>query len=301
MAFTGMCDASAAEAVGSSRFIAASDEDNVLRVYSYTAPGKPVYSFDLSAFLKPDSKHPESDIEASAEIGSRIYWITSHDTNKKGRHRSSRHRFFATRIVEKNGKLTLETEGTPYEDLVKDLAVTPQLRKFHLDRAAKRPHQQLGALSIEGLCATPRQKLIIAFRNPIPNGNALLIPLENPAEVIHGKSARFGNAILLPLGGMGVRGMAYWKVRKTYVIIAGHHDDESGFRLYEWSGRISEKPCFIKGFDFKGLQPEAMLINPDNKGRILVISDDGSKLMDGRKCKDSPPDDRRFRAIWIKP
>ena len=297
--FMGMCDASAAEAIGSSRFIVASDEDNVLRVYSYTAPGKPVYSFDLSAFLRPGSKHPEADIEAAARIGDLIYWITSHDTNKKGRYRKSRHRFFATSIVEKDGKPTLEPAGIPYENLLKDLVMAPQLRKFHLDRAAKKPHQQKGALNIEGLCATPQGALLIAFRNPIPQKNALLVPLENPAEVIYGKPARFGDPILLSMGGMGVRGMAYWKARKTYVMIAGHHDDESGFGLFEWSGKTLEKPCLLKTRDFGGLQPEAMVIFPEKEGQILVISDDGSKITDGGKCKDLPPLDRRFRAVWV--
>jgi len=41
-----------------------------------------------------------------------------------------------------------------------------------------------GALNIEGLCATPDHKLLIAFRNPLPQSKALLIPLENPEQVI---------------------------------------------------------------------------------------------------------------------
>ncbi len=298
---TGMCDASAAEAVGTHMFVVASDEDNLLRVFASRTPGKPIYTYDLNPFLKPEKKHPEADIEGAARIENRVYWITSHGTNKNGHQRKSRHRLFATWFVQNGDKLVIQPVGTPYEDLVKDLIMAPQLRGFHLNRAAKRAHQKQGALNIEGLCGTPKGTLLIGFRNPIPQGNALLVPLENPAEVISGKQARFGNPILLPLDGLGVRGMAYAAMRKAYLIIAGPHDEKRNFRLFEWSGRASQKPRRIDGVDFGGLQPEAMVVYPEHDQQLLIISDDGTRKMGTKACKNSPPDERRFRTIWITP
>ncbi len=101
---SGMCDASAAVAVGPTMFVVANDEDNVLRVYRKNKPGEPVHTFDLTSFLKPDAEHPEADIEAATQVGDRVYWITSHGTNKKGKQRPSRHRLFATEVTEALGR-----------------------------------------------------------------------------------------------------------------------------------------------------------------------------------------------------
>ena len=297
----GMCDASAAERVGSGMFVVASDEDNLLRVYQSETPGRPIYTFNLNFFLRPDGKHSETDMEAAARIGDRIYWITSHGTNKNGRQRSARHRFFATRVTANNGRVTIEPVGTPYKDLVEDLAMAPQLRRFKLGQSARRPHQVPGALNIEGLCATPRGTLLIGFRNPIPAHHALLVPLENPARVIAGERARFGEPLLLSLGGLGIRSIAYWKTRKMYLIVAGPSGDSGVCKLYQWSGDASGKPILIRDVDFSGLQPEAMVIFPEHEGSILIFSDDGKRRMAGGECKKLPPDERHFRTFWVRP
>lgn len=51
--YFGMCDASAAVALGHDTFAVANDEDNVIRVYQRQPPALPVSSFDLSSFLGP--------------------------------------------------------------------------------------------------------------------------------------------------------------------------------------------------------------------------------------------------------
>ncbi len=99
----GMCDASAAVPVGHSLFVVANDEDSTLRIYRRDESGDAIYSKDIFADLKIDLKDdPETDIEGATLIGKRIYWITSHGTNKDGKQSPSRHRFFATDI-ETNG------------------------------------------------------------------------------------------------------------------------------------------------------------------------------------------------------
>src|SRR5262245_39186375 len=74
--YHGMCDASAAVSLGTNLFIVANDEDNVLRVYRREPGGLPAFTFDLTSFLRIGRKSPETDIEASATLGDRIYWIT---------------------------------------------------------------------------------------------------------------------------------------------------------------------------------------------------------------------------------
>src|SRR5262245_37303240 len=81
--YSEMCDASAAVPVGPTLFVVANDEDNQLRVYRRDRPSGPIFSSDLTAFLKPDPKHPEADIEGATRLGDLIYWITSHGTNEE--------------------------------------------------------------------------------------------------------------------------------------------------------------------------------------------------------------------------
>ncbi|SFF27064.1 DUF3616 domain-containing protein [Nitrosomonas sp. Nm166] len=182
----GMCDASAAVPVGFNLFVVANDEDNILRMYKSNESGKPIYSLDLSSFLQINSKHPEADIEGATFIKNRIYWISSHGTNKDGKQRPNRHRFFATDIEESNDKYSLKPTGKPYLGLVKAFEDSVELKNYGLGKAAKNAPESKNGLNIEGLTKTPQGNLLIGFRNPIPEGKALLVPLENPQEVIAG-------------------------------------------------------------------------------------------------------------------
>src|SRR5688572_12743392 len=97
--YRGMCDASAVEFLTDDLFVAGNDEDNVLRIYSRRAEGLPVQTLDFSSFYRLQKKKAEIDLEGSARIGNRLYWISSHGANTKGKPQPSRHRFFAVQVV----------------------------------------------------------------------------------------------------------------------------------------------------------------------------------------------------------
>jgi Protein of unknown function (DUF3616) len=307
----GMCDASAAVAVGPTMFVVANDEDNVLRVYRRDTSGEMVHTLDLTSFLKADMEHPEADIEGATRIGERVYWITSHGTNKNGEPRPSRHRLFATEVNIAGDQVTITSIGRPYKDLVKDLAKTPALKDYKLGDAAKRPPEQVkkpnqvAGLNIEGLSATPHGTLLIAFRNPIPNGKALLVPLENPKEVIEkkGQAATLGKPILLSLGGRGIRSIEYFEAWGKYLIVAGPPNDTGDFTLYQWSGASSEVPEPIPEVTFQGLHPEALITYPGERTKIQILSDDGEVQIEGRDCKHKKvePAKKSFRSVWGTP
>jgi len=301
---SGMCDASAAVPVGSTLFVVVNDEDNTMRIYKRDESGKPIYSKDLSSFLQIDKDHPEADIEGATFIGNRIYWITSHGASKNGKGRPNRRRFFATEIETDGDNVNLKSVGVPFLGLVKALEDSDNyagLKDYHLGKAAEKAPESENGLSIEGLTKTPQGSLLIGFRNPIPNGKALLVPLENPQEVITGnKKPRLGKPILLGLGGSGIRSIEYSDIKGAYFIIAGPYDDNGGFQLYQWSGNSSEAPALIKKVDFQGLHPEALIVYPTEKSRIQVLSDDGSEPINGIACKDlTKHQDQGFRSIWV--
>ena len=176
------CDASAAVRIGESDlFIAATDEDCVLRVYDRSRPGLPVARLDVTEFLEPDDPgETEADIEGAAQLGDRIYWIGSHGRNSKGKKRRMRQRLFATTVRASGNTIDLRTTGTPYKRLLKDLLSDDSLARFDLEQASTRAPEDEGGLNIEGLAPTSNRNLLIGFRNPVPDGRALVVELKNP-------------------------------------------------------------------------------------------------------------------------
>jgi hypothetical protein len=298
--YSGMCDASGGVAISSNLFAVACDEDNVLRVYRNDQPGGPVKEFDINAFLGLTGHSLEADLEAAARIGNRAFWIGSHGRNKDGKERLNRHRLFATDIQGNDGDLTLTPAGKPYERLLADLLADPRFDSFHLAEASRLAPKERGALNIEGLSATPEGHLLIGFRNPIPAGKALLIPLLNPNEVIQEKPARFDNAIQLDLHGLGIRDIAWHG--GTYTVIAGSYHGGGDFRLYRWAGPgATPERLRVDGLD--AYHPEGLIIYPGRGLReFQILSDDGTVLVDNCPCKDlKDPNKKTFRSFWVAP
>ncbi|MCF7668515.1 MAG: DUF3616 domain-containing protein [Verrucomicrobia bacterium] len=296
----GMCDASAAIAVGGSMFLAANDEDNVLRLYKRDSGGRPLEEFDLDGFLDiiPDS--PEADLEAVATLSNRVYWISSHGRNKDGEFRPNRHRFFAAELEVDGDGVRLNPVGKPCKKLLETLLRAPQLARFELEYASAKAPKDKNGLNIEGLCVAPDgDSLLIGFRNPIPGGKALVVPLLNPAAVVTGAEPELGEPMLLELDGLGIRDF----IRRDgkYLIIAGGYDGDGELYLYTWRGG-DDAPERVPGFEFDELTPEAVFYYPGRpEDEYYLLSDDGSREIDGVECKDlKDPMERRFRSFRIR-
>lgn len=280
--FRGMCDASALEMLTDDLFVVGNDEDNVLRVYSRRQQGFPVQTLDFSSFYALKKRTLEIDLEAAARIGNRIYWISSHGANAKGKVQPSRHRFFATEIIQSNGVPRLRPMGRLYSGLIRDLSLEPGLASLHLQGASRLPPKNPGALNIEGLAPTPEGHLLIGFRNPIPGGKALVIRLLNPEPVTLGEKARFSAPQFVDLGGFGIRSLTPY--REGYLLVAGPYQSEGGpSRLYFWNGTAA-KPEEIPAQ--LGANPEGIAIIPGaSTDRAFLISDDGAVKVGGSECK----------------
>jgi hypothetical protein len=335
--YYGMSDASAAVALGEDVFVAADDENNILRIYKTNQTSGPVSTFDLTSFIMADSTYPEADIEGATILGERIYWITSHGRNKDGKMRPTRYRLFATSVKKENETITLTPFGIPCRTLIYDMLGSNMTRGLRLDKVTKLDVQKITkkelrelapkrkGLNIEGLCATPDgNSLYIGLRNPQFPGwvtlkkRAIIVPLLNPRQVIeNGESAIFGTPILLDLNGLGIRSIEYSCFHKSYLIIAGPKDDKPGFALYKWSGEKEEKPVLLKKFPKnKNFTPEALVVF-ENSGKLLVLSDDGtinidisdsSRCLNGKtsgqgKCPNkflSDQSKKHFRGTWLE-
>jgi hypothetical protein len=291
--FTRMCSASAGVALSSDIFVVADDESNRLRTYSRAQPGIPIHELELNGFLQTGKGKPEIDLEGAAQVGDVIYWISSHGRNRDGEIRPSRQRFFATQLKGER----LEPAGQPYPNLLNDLVDDQNFSAFGLREAAEKAPNKKGGLNIEGLCARPDGSLLIAFRNPVPKKKALLIPLLNPAELVHNSTARakFGPAIQLALGENGVRDMVQRDGK--YYIIAGARDGGHDSQLYCWDG--ASAPALLHAWQARTFNPEAILNLPGQPDKFIVLSDDGGLKTAGKECKDLPETSRRFRSVVV--
>lgn len=291
--YRGACDASAAVALDAQHFIVGNDENDVLstyRVHDATA----VDRVDLRRFLGTRSRE-EADIEGAAMIGSRIYWITSHGRNSRGQLQPSRHRLFATEIVA-GSPPRVAPIGVPYANLLQDLSSAPALEPWKLANAAELPAEATGGLNIEGLAPTPDGRLLVGFRNPVRDRRALVVPIDNPGEVVEkGLKARLGSPIQLDLGGRGIRSMAL--VDSIYYIVAGPIGDSGTFMLFRWSGRSDDTPTPMSE-DLGTLRPEAVYATPSARS-IVLLSDDGGILMGTRECKSLGKSRQEFRSLTI--
>ncbi len=296
--YIGMCDASAAVAVSSNLFVVVSDEDNILRLYNTDKPGPPVQQFDFNKFIDPSGEVAEADLEGAARVGNRAYWIGSHGLNKSGKLRPIRQCFFATDLATNNNAVALTAVGKPCFRLLNDLIADSRFNQFHLKQAATRAPKESDALNIEGLSATPEGHLLIGFRNPVPAGKTLLIPLLNPDPVIQGAPAQFGDPIQLDLGGLGIRDIALFG--QTYVIIAGPYHGGSNFRLYFWQGP-GHNPERLKIDGLNEFHSEGLVIYPQHGlDYFQVISDDGTREIDGCPCKKLTDHTKQaFRSFWV--
>lgn len=291
----GLANASAAVRVGDDQILVGSDENNALLLYRASVGGEPLKVFATSRWLDLASSPGEVDFEGAARVGDVLYWIGSHARNKNGKYRPERHRLLALRLTGDKGEVELTPVARPVTTLLDDLASVPALAPFHLGEAAQMAPESPGGLNIEGLAATPDNGLWIAFRSPVPNERALLVPLSNPAEWVAGGRGSWGDPVQLDLGGAGVRDMV-WTGRE-YFILGGNSGDGGKTRLFRWAGPGAE-PVLLKVPGLKDLNPEALVaFGTPEKPRLLILSDDGN-----RKSNDTRnPAQRSFRMLWVDP
>lgn len=296
--YRGCCDASAGVALNDDLMAVASDEENTLRLYRRDAGGLPVAT---TAILGGSGRGPgrsEIDIEGAARLDDLVFWIGSHSRNSDGKPRPARHALFATRIIGTGTSARLEPAGLPYRGLVAALSASPALGRFQFSRAAERAGEAPGGLNIEALAAGVDGRLWIGFRNPVPEKQALLVPLLNPREVIAGGSPGFGSPVLLSLGGLGLRDAV--RVGDKMVLLAGPAEGGGRHRLYLWQEGAA-MAVEVTGAVPKGFQAESVVsVGGSDSRRLEILSDDGGERTGGVRCSDLvDPVRRTFRSLRV--
>lgn len=295
LTFEGACDASGAIPLDATHFLLADDEDNVLRVYDAERGGPPTRTFDLSTRVAPADPSDEVDLEAATRVGDRGYFLSSHARKRSGKLDPNRFVFFAVDLGADAGTSVTVT-GKPATSLLDDLERMPEVSGYGIDTGRSRAPLTEGAVNIEGMTAAADGTLWIGFRSPLPEGNAILVRLLNPNDVLNGARARFASPRLMDLGGLGIRSLS--SHRGSYLAVAGPAQKRGIFRLVRFDEQGPPRP--VPGAEFEGFSPEG-LFTPEGREEILVLSDDGTREVAGRACKKlSDQSQKRFRGLWMK-
>lgn len=323
----GICDASGVVDLGRGRFAVADDELNKLLIFQADQPGAALYELEVSKFLdvvkppKPKKEGRESakadkpkkprepkvlevDIEGATRVGDTIYWISSHGRKKSGSKAAERMRLFATRIVDSGEGVELEPMGTPHDGLLEDLLRDERYARLGLAEAAEKAPKEPGGLNIEGMTDLPGGALLIGFRSPLVDGQALVATLQNPKQVMQGEEARFAAPKLVDLEGRGIRGMSS---HEGQILIAANdpEGDDHRPRLVRWDGE-SPQTQPLDTIDFGDFNPEGVTYLPDYQGgKLLMLSDDGTRPIGPDQCpckklKDYSQREFRSRTIEFK-
>jgi predicted extracellular nuclease len=268
---TGASNASTAIAIDSQYMLVGDDENQALRLYDRTNSGLAINSFDYTSSLGLTDTSGgiprEVDIEASAQLGNRIYWLGSQsNTDPAGNNRPNRDRVFATDKSGSGNNTALSYAGR-YDFLREDI-IAWDVSNGHgkganfyglaASAATGVSSKANNGYNIEGLEFAPdNTTAYVAFRAPQePTGirtKALIVPVTNFTSLLNTSgggslgSATFGAPIELDLGGRGIR-----EIRKNannqYVIIAGAAGTEgvtpNDFQLYTWTGVATDAPVF---------------------------------------------------------
>ncbi|MGH3752410.1 MAG: Ig-like domain-containing protein, partial [Pseudonocardiaceae bacterium] len=267
----GAADASTAVDAGSGFAFVADDENQTIRLYDTANSGLPVAAFDFTANLALTDLSGgiprEVDIEASARVGNRIYWLASHGNSSSGNARPNRQRLFATDVTGTGASATLSFVGF-YSGLRTDLIAWDNANGHGLgagfyglaasaatgtapeaaDPASTPPGQGRG-FNIEGLEFAPDgTTAYVAFRAPnvaIPaRPNALVVPVTNLATLVTGAGpATFGAPFEWDLGLGGVRELRR-NAANQYLIVSGRAagGDPPQQALWTWDGNPASAP-----------------------------------------------------------
>ena len=222
----------------------------------------------LDKKLKKLFKKDIEDLEAITSDGNTVYGITSHSLSKKNGRKISRERFIMFTYDEGAVK-----EFHMYSNLKRDLALSfPEL--------SQKSAFYTSEINIEGLVFDEdTKKLIIGFRAPVIDGEAMLLAIDNPREVFLNQARpKFSKPIRLKLNGMGIRDITYDASKKGFWIIAGSTNErDMSFTLWFWDKKRN-KVNLMKNHPDIGFGEGITVINRDSPlPGLFIVEDNGQK------------------------
>ncbi len=292
----GTADATAGAHLSRRKFIAVSAESNVFQIFDAETSGRCLQEIPISDVTDMEDDGSQADLGASAKVADLTFWISSHSRDEAGDLRLDQHRLLAARI-KKGKRVRIKQVGTSYKGLAQDLLEFHPFREWTDERLELAELPELvksdRALNIQGLVMFD-ESLALGFRSPLVADKALVLPLHNPLEmVVIGSHAKFGEPLLLDLGGRGISSIDYWPQRDCYLICANDPTDDERPAYFLWTGKKDSRPRELKlPEQSRDLNPEGVVFF--SRRRLLILSDDRS----GQKKR--PSRKKKFRSLLLK-
>lgn len=307
---TGISNASDAIALDDNYYMTGDDEFELINVYSRSASGLPVVSYNYNAVSTnlnlSSAFKPEVDVEAatkSTTTTNRIYWLGSMSNNSSFIVEPNRDRLFATTHTGTGASTAFSFVG--YCSLRSQILSWGDANgyNFSASAAAGSDPKTVTGFNAEGMVFAPdNSTMYIGLRAPlVPTAtrtNAVIVPILNFETwfnngAINGSqtNATFGSPIELNLGGRGIRDLIRL-TNGTYVILAGSSGSDETSAIFKWAGNAANAPVLVNSSVNGVLKIEgAMQINSGGNlslSQLQLISDDGDDdfYNDGSEAKD---------------
>ena len=276
----GLFEPSAIQQLPDGRFLVVEDEKEFpFSLLSLDADGNPSSTPLLAAPAEASAPFEKlADLEGVTLDGAGyIYATTSHSRNTDGEEKKSRDKLVRFRI-EGNHAVAPRVVSGLKRALVE---AHPSLAQAATIREVK----TAGGLNIEALEFSPEETLLIGFRSPLLDNNAIIACLENPAAMFNSDEApRISPSLVtLNLEGNGIRGMSYLPGLGGYLIISGPVSSESvHFQLWFWRGRPDDQARRVTVDGLPGFAHAEGICPALIAGQqwVVVVSDDGSREED---------------------
>jgi hypothetical protein len=281
----GLCDASGAVALPegsfSDRFLMVNNDDSFVRVYAVGGASAP--EGPSLALRAPEDAPRSFDIEAATWLDGEALFVGSLSRDDDGDVERDRWHFLSVAVDEKDGGDPVIRAGGSSNRLLGGLAaldddLAAAIGDLDSPRADLAPGK--GGINLEGMSVTADgAALFLGFRNPVPDGQSLLVKLLNPKAVLfEDAEPAFESPLRLDLGGLGIRSMEYAPAAGVYFIVAGPVADDGAFDVYRWVEGGTPEP--VPGArtalgSLPGFRPEGLIIDrTGTRLQLFAASDD---------------------------
>ncbi len=307
--YTASAAASATISVGEGYMLAASDEENEIKLYHERISGPPVKSWNFNGELPFHSE--EANIHGVTRAGNTLYWVGGMANANSGELEPSHNTMFATTITGSGASTELTYLGS-FTALREELVEWDNANGAPLGLAASTESGVRGegpeGFKIEGVEFAPGSstEAYLTFRAPLePPGEgaedrdlALVIPVTNfsslftdgnPDTEVH---ASFGTPLEWHLGGLTVR-----TVRKNaageYVLVASTASSaDTVFQIWGWDGETEDEPVLLNAEipqEVEGVW-DAITSTPEpirDGDQVEVLQDDSKTVWYGKGTHDA--------------
>jgi hypothetical protein len=274
---TGVFEPSAIQQLADGRFLVVEDEkEHPFCLVTLGAQGvSSVALAPATSDVDGDPRAPD-DLEAlTMDACGRIYALTSHSRDGKGRAKPAREQLVRFRV-----------EGDRMVDLqvIDDLKAALGARYPVLAGASVVADvKNQGGLNLEAMDFGPGDgQLWLGFRSPVLNGRAALAAIDAPMAMFEaGDPPQLNRELIeLDLGGDGLRGMAWMPGLGGFLLIAGPASREPRpFRFWFWSEEAPGRPRRVTVPGLSDIARAEGVCPAKVGGRdvVVLVSDDGDR------------------------